>query len=69
MKTVEEAEKMYCPASHNVEEFCCADQCMAWSWGKGEISRYVTSRAIKSPDNVNVAPPRGYCGLAGKPND
>ena len=60
--TEEEAREKYCPfwASGDWTINCEASKCMMWRWVKEAISDYI-------PGEKDSPKPRGYCGLASKP--
>ena len=57
-----EEGKLFGPLSLNPPACrCIASQCMAWTWWQGNMP------AGPGAENYNV-PPRGFCGLAGRPS-
>lgn len=51
------------PAKTSMEHSCVADRCAVWQWDS--VVYYITGEPAKEIQRHD--PPRGYCGLAGRP--
>ena len=69
--TVEEAKNKWC-CTHEIEEKCLADECMAWRWHEEFVTDHLCETFLNEDSRLEYKPrpvlskTSGYCGLAGK---
>ena len=64
---VEEAKNKWC-CTHEIEEKCLADECMAWRWNYEAmvVGETIGGEKIFANGKGLISETDGYCGLAGK---
>ena len=77
MLTEEEAKLKFCPMTFSGSSegsSCVASNCMAWRWGESLFEPIGGQKVLREgarskivPNDDRLETPRGYCGLAGRP--
>jgi hypothetical protein len=68
MMTEQEAATRWCPQQADRRQTCIGDKCMAWRWHRA-VEDKLDSKGRRTGRQTITPTGKGWCGLAGKPDD